>query len=140
MPDIGGATDWINGKPHPEELRGHAVLVYFWSSSCHLCHEKLPELATWREQFSQQGLRMIAIHVPQSPADLEVERVKEHAQQIGITDPCGLDNQFKVTEAFDAQYLPGLFLFDEQGLLRARTGGASALEILRPMLERRMAA
>ncbi len=35
MPSLGGATEWLNSEPlGPAELRGHAVLVDFWTLTC----------------------------------------------------------------------------------------------------------
>jgi hypothetical protein len=35
MPSLGGATGWLNSEPlGPAELRGHVVLVDFWTLTC----------------------------------------------------------------------------------------------------------
>jgi hypothetical protein len=35
MPSLGGATEWLNTDPlGPAELRGHVVLVNFWTLTC----------------------------------------------------------------------------------------------------------
>jgi hypothetical protein len=35
MPSLGGATQWLNSEPlGPAELRGHGVLVDFWTLTC----------------------------------------------------------------------------------------------------------
>jgi hypothetical protein len=35
MPPLGGATDWLNSEPlGPAELRGHVVVVNFWTLTC----------------------------------------------------------------------------------------------------------
>jgi hypothetical protein len=35
MPSLGGATGWLNSEPlGPAELRGHVVLVNFWTLTC----------------------------------------------------------------------------------------------------------
>jgi hypothetical protein len=35
MPSLGGATEWLNSEPlGPAELRGHVVLVNFWTLTC----------------------------------------------------------------------------------------------------------
>ena len=35
MPSLGGATGWLNsGELGPAELRGHVVLVNFWTLTC----------------------------------------------------------------------------------------------------------
>jgi hypothetical protein len=35
MPPLDGATEWLNTEPlGPAELRGHVVLVDFWTFTC----------------------------------------------------------------------------------------------------------
>lgn len=34
LPSLEGATQWFNGEISAEELRGHSVLLHFWSVSC----------------------------------------------------------------------------------------------------------
>jgi hypothetical protein len=36
MPSLDGATAWLNSEPlDPANLRGHVVLVDFWTFTCH---------------------------------------------------------------------------------------------------------
>ncbi|MEH7470056.1 TlpA family protein disulfide reductase, partial [Priestia megaterium] len=40
MPELTGATSWINDEVTKEDLVGDkATLIHFWSVSCHLCKE-----------------------------------------------------------------------------------------------------
>jgi hypothetical protein len=35
MPSFAGATEWLNSEPlGPAELRGHVILVNFWTWTC----------------------------------------------------------------------------------------------------------
>ena len=73
LPDLSGATDWINGPLDYAGLAGRPLLVYFWSASCHLCHETLPTIAAWRERYGRHGVQFVAIHVPRQAADTQVQ-------------------------------------------------------------------
>ncbi|MFE9692457.1 hypothetical protein [Micromonospora sp. NPDC005806] len=40
MPSLAGAAEWLNSEPlGPAELRGHAVLVDFWTPEFSFEHE-----------------------------------------------------------------------------------------------------
>jgi thiol-disulfide isomerase/thioredoxin len=136
LPDLRGATDWINGPPDYVALAGRPVLVYFWSASCQLCHETLPTIATWREQYSPHGVQFIAIHVPRQEADMQLSRVRALAGEHDIVDPCGVDNQHAVKTAFASDYVPAFFFFDALGKLRGRAGGSHGLVLLEHTLKR----
>jgi thiol-disulfide isomerase/thioredoxin len=136
LPDLSGATDWINGPLDYAGLAGRPVLVYFWSASCHLCHEILPTIAAWRERYGRHGLQFIAIHVPRQAADTQLQLVQALAVEHNIADPCGVDNQHAVAAAFASEYVPAFFFFDALGKLRSRAGGAQGLVLLEQTLQR----
>jgi thiol-disulfide isomerase/thioredoxin len=136
LPDLSGATEWLNGRPDSTRLAGRAALVYFWSVSCHLCHENMPVIAEWRERYAPHGVQFIAIHVPRQAADMDVERVRALACELKVVDPCGVDNQHAVKRSFGSQYVPAYFFFDAGGRLRGRAAGATGLALLEQTLQR----
>jgi hypothetical protein len=136
MPGLAGATEWINSQPDPVSLAGQPALVYFWSVSCHICHENMPKLAAWRSLYEPKGLRLIAIHVPRQEQDTDVAGVRAASAALQVNDPCGVDNLHAVRSAFAAAHLPSYFLFDRAGLLRGRTGGDAGLDLLENPLKR----
>ena len=136
LPDFSGATHWINGQPERANLLGHPVLVHFWSVSCYLCHENMPKLTAWREQYGPRGLKLIAMHLPRQEEDTDVDWVRQMVEALWLAEPCGVDNRHVVKKAFDNLYVPAYFLFDAAGLLRARTGGSAGLVPLEQALQR----
>ena len=136
MPSLDGVTEWLNGEPDLEALKGKPLLVYFWAVSCHICHENMPKLQAWREEFGPKGLNMIAIHCPRMQSDTDVEKVKETLKEYGIVEPCGVDNKHLVKKAFDNDLWPAYFIFDSEGLLKRRAAGNAGISMLEPILEK----
>ncbi|HEX6622635.1 MAG TPA: redoxin domain-containing protein, partial [Pyrinomonadaceae bacterium] len=144
MPQLDGATGWIN-KPGPdaaEEVKGHTTLVHFWSVSCHICKENMPRVSEWREKRREEGLRVIAIHMPRYPADMDESVVREAIEKFNITEACAVDNDHKLRDAFknDQGFVPAYYLFDTEGKLRCFAAGERGLAMLGPALERVLAA
>jgi thiol-disulfide isomerase/thioredoxin len=139
MPELTGATEWINGEPDPKELAGSPVLVHFWAVSCHICHENMPTLNAWREEYGPQGLKMVSIHMPRQEADTNVDRARSDAEKMGVTDPLGIDNEHTLAEAFQNKYVPAYFLFDREGNLRSRAAGDAGVTLLEGALKRQFA-
>lgn len=135
MPSLEGITDWINGEPDMDALKGEPILIYFWATSCHICHENMPKLQNWREKFVPKGLKMIAIHCPRMKSDTDIEKIEESMKECGIVEPCGIDNLHKVKKAFDNDLWPAYFIFDREGHLLRRAAGAAGLSMLEPILE-----
>lgn len=75
MPALEGATEWFGAtQAHAEaESRGRPTLIHFWSVSCGICKDNLPRVAEWRDERKEQGLRVIAVHMPRYESDTDVE-------------------------------------------------------------------
>ena len=102
MPSLDGATEWIGGTAAEAEsiALGTPTLVHFWAVSCGICKENLPRVAAWRDERKQEGLRVIAVHMPRFEADTDVAAVREAIASYGITEPCAIDNLHKLRDAF----------------------------------------
>jgi thiol-disulfide isomerase/thioredoxin len=143
MPSLDGATEWFGAtQAHAEsEAAGRPTLVHFWSVSCGTCKDNLPRVAEWRDERAAVGLRVIAVHMPRYEADTDVEAVRDAVTKYNITEPCAIDNQHKLRDAFqnDQGYVPAYYLFDAEGKLRGFAAGERGLNMIAPALERLLA-
>jgi thiol-disulfide isomerase/thioredoxin len=140
MPSLDGATEWISGSAAEvlKETEGLPVLVHFWSLSCGMCKENLPRVAEWREKYSAAGLRLIAIHMPRYPADMDVDAAREAVAQYKIIESNAVDNEHKLRDAFQNErgYVPAYYLFDAQHKLKSFAAGEYGTKVMEPALER----
>ena len=143
MPSLDGATEWFNGtQAHAEaEVKRQPTLVHFWSVSCGMCKENMPRVSQWRDELKEQGLRVVAVHMPRYEADTDVEAVRNAISIHGITEPCGVDNEHKLREAFQNNqgYVPAYYLFDAEGKLRGFAAGERGVDLLKATLDRVLA-
>ena len=144
MPALDGATEWLNatGAHAAHEAAGHPTLVHFWSVSCGLCKDNLPRVAAWRDEHAAEGLRVIAIHMPRYEADTDTEKVREAVALYQITEPCAVDNEHRLRDAFQNEhgYVPAYYLFDRAGRLRGFAAGEHGLKVISTALDRVLAA
>lgn len=140
MPKFDGATEWFNAtQAHAEaEVEGHPTLVHFWAQSCGICKDNMPRVAEWRDEKRDQGLRVVAIHMPRYEADTDVEGVRDLIAKHNITEPVAVDNEHKLKDAFqnDNGYVPAYYLFDAQGKLKSFAAGERGLDMLKSAIER----
>ena len=140
MPSLEGATEWFNatGAAAEAKAEGRPTLVHFWSVSCGTCKENLPRVAEWRDRRAPEGLRVVAVHMPRSEADTDTEAVREAVAAYDITEPCAVDNQHRLRDAFQNEqgYVPAYYLFDAEGKLRAFAAGEFGLKVIGPALDR----
>lgn len=135
MPELTGATEWINEEITMDELKGKATLIHFWSVSCHLCKEAMPEINELRDEYNDD-LNVIAVHMPRSEDDLDIGVIRSMAMGHDITQPIFVDSEHKLTEAFENKYVPAYYVFDEEGKLRHFQAGGSGMKMLRKRLNR----
>lgn len=136
MPSLDGATTVLNGEVVRESLIGEKpTLIHFWSVSCHLCKEAMPSINEFRDEYKEQ-LNVVAVHMPRSEEDLDLEKVTEVAKEHEITQPILVDNQHAITDAFENQYVPAYYVFDKNGVLRHFQAGGSGMQMLTKRVNR----
>lgn len=137
MPELEGATEWFNSNPiQKSDLIGNKpTLIHFWSVSCGMCKEAMPNVNEFRDEYKDE-LNVIAVHMPRSEKDLDLDQIKEVADEHYISQPIFVDNQHKLTDAFDNQYVPAYYVFDEEGKLRHFQAGGGGMKMLRKRVNR----
>src|SRR5437773_4916255 len=102
MPSLGGATGWLNSEPlGPAELRGHVVLVNFWTLTCINWLRQEPYVRAWSQAYRDDGLVVIGLHTPEFSFEHEIDRVRQATNERGIDYPVALDNDYEIWSAFD---------------------------------------
>ncbi|EIJ81672.1 YkuV [Bacillus methanolicus PB1] len=136
MPELNGATAWLNGEVTREQLIGEKpTLIHFWSISCHLCKEAMPQVNQFRDEYKDK-LNVVAVHMPRSENDLDIEDIKKVAAEHGITQPIFIDSEHKLADAFENQYVPAYYVFDKDGNLRHYQAGGSGMKMLEKRVNR----
>jgi hypothetical protein len=79
--------------------------------------------------------------MPRYPADVDVEAVKKAIAEHDISEPCAIDNEHKLRDAFqnDQGFVPAYYLFDAEGKLRGFAAGERGIEMIAPTLRRLLA-
>ncbi|MEC5426025.1 redoxin domain-containing protein [Virgibacillus sp. C22-A2] len=137
MPELEGATEWFNSSAiEKKDLVGNKpTLIHFWSVSCGLCKEAMPNVNEFRDEY-KEDLNVIAVHMPRSEKDLDLEDIESVAKEHDISQPIFVDNDHKLTDAFDNQYVPAYYVFDEEGKLRHFQAGGGGMKMLRKRVNR----
>jgi thiol-disulfide isomerase/thioredoxin len=119
LPELGGATAWINSAPlTPTGLRGNVVVVQFCTFSCINWLRTVPYVKAWAEKYRDDGLVVIGVHSPEFPFEHDLEKIRAALEAMGIAFPIAVDNEFAVWRAFDNAYWPALYFVDARGRIR----------------------
>jgi thiol-disulfide isomerase/thioredoxin len=137
IPGLGGATGWLNSEPlGPAELRGHAVLVNFWTLTCINWLRQEPYVRAWSQTYRDDGLVVIGVHTPEFSFEHEINDVRQATRERAIDYPVAVDNDYEVWSAFDNHYWPALYFVDPDGVIRDQHFGEGRYEESERVIQR----
>jgi cytochrome c biogenesis protein CcdA/thiol-disulfide isomerase/thioredoxin len=126
-PEFVDTQKWFNtpgGQPVPlSSLRGHVVLVDFWTYTCINCIRTLPYLNAWYAKYHSKGFEIVGVHTPEFPFEHSAANVAAAIAQNGIHYPVVQDNEYGTWNAYNNQYWPAEYLIDAQGRIRLEDFG-----------------
>ena len=129
MPSLGGATGWLNSEPlGPAELRGHVVLVNFWTWTCINWLRQEPYVRAWSQAYRDDGLVVIGVHTPEFSFEHDIDGVRRAMGVRDIDYPVAIDNDYEVWSAFANHYWPALYFVDADGVIRDEHFGEGRYE------------
>ncbi|PPD32712.1 MAG: thioredoxin [Methylomonas sp.] len=96
------------------DLKGRPVLVTFWATDCPGCIEEIPHLIKLHQQFSPEGLTIVAVAMDYDPPNqvLAMSTAKQLPYAVAL-DPSG-----SLAQRFgDVKLTPTSFVIDRNGLI-----------------------
>jgi cytochrome c biogenesis protein CcdA/thiol-disulfide isomerase/thioredoxin len=128
LPDLGPAPDftqtqrWFNtpdGRPLTlAGLRGHVVLVDFWTYTCINCIRTLPFLKGLYATYHPYGLEIVGVETPEFTFEQEASNVAQAIHSDGLAYPVVQDNRYATWQAYQNEYWPAEYLIDAHGRVR----------------------
>ncbi len=99
-------------------LRGHVVLVDFWTYTCINCIRTLPFLKGLYATYHPYGLQIVGVETPEFTFEQEASNVSQAISSDGIRYPVVQDNAYGTWNAYQNQYWPAEYLIDAHGDVR----------------------
>jgi thiol-disulfide isomerase/thioredoxin len=137
LPGFDGATGWLNTEPlSPAELRGHVVVVNFWTLTCINWLRTEPYVRAWSQAYRDDGLVVIGVHTPEFSFEHQIDLVRQASKDRDIDYPVALDNDYAIWSAFDNHYWPALYFVDADGVIRDHHFGEGRYEQSERVIQR----
>jgi cytochrome c biogenesis protein CcdA/thiol-disulfide isomerase/thioredoxin len=128
LPDLGQAPNfidnqqWFNtpaGRPLTMSgLRGHVVLIDFWTYTCINCIRTLPFLKALYADYHPYGLEIVGVETPEFTFEQDASNVRQAVQSDAIRYPVVQDNNYGTWNAYQNEYWPADYLVDSGGEVR----------------------
>jgi thiol-disulfide isomerase/thioredoxin len=129
LPSLRGATDWLNSPPlDAGGLRGKVVVVDFCTYTCINWLRSLPYVRAWAQAYEDRGLVVIGVHTPEFSFEHDLENVRKALEEMEVTYPIAVDNDYAVWDAFSNNYWPALYFIDAAGRIRHHRFGEGEYE------------
>jgi cytochrome c biogenesis protein CcdA/thiol-disulfide isomerase/thioredoxin len=121
-PNFTNTEDWFNtpgDRPLTlTQLRGHVVLIDFWTYTCINCLRTLPFLKGLYAQYHKYGLDIVGVETPEFTFEQEASNVEQAIKSDGITYPVVQDNRYGTWDAWQNEYWPAEYFVDAKGQVR----------------------
>jgi len=136
MPEFLEETSWFNRTVTKEDLIGEKPsIVHFWSVSCVLCTEIMPEFNRLQSKY-RKVVNVVSIHMPRTKEDMELQAVQASIQKYGMEQPVFADQSLKLTKQYGNLFVPAYYLFDRYGKLRHVQAGGGGMALLENRIKR----
>jgi thiol-disulfide isomerase/thioredoxin len=141
MPAFTGATEWLNSEPlGPAELRGHVVLVNFWTWTCINWLRQEPYVRGWSRAYRDDGLIVIGVHTPEFSFEHDIDGVRRATIERRIDYPIVVDNDYEIWKAFANHFWPALYFVDAGGVIKDEHFGEGRYEQSERVIQRLLGA
>jgi cytochrome c biogenesis protein CcdA/thiol-disulfide isomerase/thioredoxin len=121
-PNFVDTQQWFNtpgGRPLSlPRLRGHVVLIDFWTYTCINCIRTLPFVEGLYRHYHLYGLDVIGVETPEFTFEQIAGNVRQAIHNDGITYPVVQDNHYGTWDAYQNEYWPAEYLIDAHGDVR----------------------
>jgi cytochrome c biogenesis protein CcdA/thiol-disulfide isomerase/thioredoxin len=128
LPKLGQAPEFTNNQRwfntpgnQPltlQGLKGHVVLVDFWTYTCINCIRTLPFLKGLYAHYHRYGLQVVGVETPEFTFEQEASNVQQAVSSDGLRYPVVQDNRYGTWNAYQNQYWPAEYLIDATGQVR----------------------
>jgi len=121
-PNFTDTQDWFNtpgDRPLTMAgLRGHVVLIDFWTYTCINCIRTLPFVEGLYAHYHRYGLDVVGVETPEFTFEQEAGNVRQAIAEDGIKYPVVQDNRYGTWDAWGNEYWPAEYYVDANGKLR----------------------
>src|SRR5207244_136812 len=101
---------WLNA-PKPlsmRELRGHVVVLDFWTYCCVNCMHVLPVLDALEKKHARDPFVVVGVHSAKFEAEAHPDRVADAIARYGVHHPVVVDREMQIWQSFAIRSWPTL--------------------------------
>jgi thiol-disulfide isomerase/thioredoxin len=121
------------------DLRGHVVLINFWTYTCINWLRTLPYVRAWADKYKDHGLVVIGVHTPEFDFEHDLDNVRRAVTDLRVDYPVAVDSDYAIWNAFGNRHWPAFYFVDAQGEIRHHRFGEGEYEMSEMILQQLLA-
>lgn len=124
--------DWLNtdSSLSMSALKGHVVVLDFWTYCCINCMHTLPTLARLEKKYHGKPVAFIGVHSGKFFSEQETKNVQSAIQRYEIEHPVIVDRQMQVWQSYGVQAWPTIIILDPNGNVVYHQSGEGQYDII----------
>lgn len=136
-PEFPPNFDWINSDEPLllERLKGHIVVLDFWTYCCINCMHTLPVLAELEKKYEGKPVVFIGIHSAKFFNEQDKNNIEQAVRRYEITHPVLVDRKMTIWQKFDVAGWPTIVIIDPQGIVIYKQSGEGQREAIEDTIE-----
>jgi thiol-disulfide isomerase/thioredoxin len=132
-PELEDGHGWLNTERPlrlATDLKGHVVLLDFWTYCCINCHHVLPDLAYLEEKYKDQPFMVVGVHSAKFRNEQERDNVRKAVMRYEIKHPVIVDRDMSIWRRYGVRSWPTLGILDSEGRIAWGRSGEGMRELL----------
>ncbi|MCX7746644.1 MAG: redoxin family protein [Clostridia bacterium] len=125
-------TLWLNTE-RPlkwEDLKGHVVLIDFWTTSCINCVHVIPDLKWLEDKYKNHPLIVIGVHSAKFENEKAVQNIESAIERFEINHPVIVDSQRSLWNTYGISTWPSYLLAGADGEIIGKVAGEGVRSVL----------
>ncbi|SMH71521.1 thioredoxin-like domain-containing protein [Candidatus Nitrosotalea okcheonensis] len=136
-PEFPPEFNWVNTKEplSLEKLRGHVIVLDFWTYCCINCMHTLPILAELEKKYSDMPVVFIGVHSAKFFNEQDRKNIEQAVARYEISHPVLVDEKMAVWNKFGINGWPTIAIIDPNGILVYRQSGEGQKEMIEDTID-----
>ena len=139
-PDFPKEATWFNtDKPLSfDDLKGHVILLDFWTYCCINCIHALQDLKYLEEKYKNDPVVIVGVHTPKFTNEQIENNVKSAVQRYNIKHPVIVDNEYFMWRMLNIRAWPTYAVIGTDGEICDTFSGEGERDILDHAIEKEL--
>lgn len=136
-PEFPKNFQWLNTKEQLslEKLKGHVVVLDFWTYCCINCMHTLPELAKIEQKYNGKPVVVIGVHSAKFFNEQDASNIQQAILRYEIEHPVIVDQNMKIWQSYGVSGWPSIAIVDPVGNIVYKQSGEGQREYIEDVID-----